>query len=801
MDRTVLLEEKSRTEACLTKMIEEALDAFHRRLVVIFGENINEVLSFIIQKHRALKMLRSLEDDFVVFVDYYSEGSEHFSTLVNILSSSNFPVENIKHYTYEDSNKLLGTTNDILIMDMSRGARPNDIGRLIETVRGGGLAVLYNLSLDVNKPWETSIHKSLVHPPYTWENINKRFEEFFVRKIIEAPCAWILDGWKIIKGDFLNPPKFIRERPEIHEESKVPKRLYKLALTNDQVKALQLMGEVIRKKGKSALLITSNRGRGKSALLGLCAAMLLHFGFQRILITAPTSEESQIIFGMVEKGLNALDEKFTKETYEELPRIKCGRGIAEFNLPQKALKKDADVLIVDEAAGIPVPILFAFTERFRKVIFASTVHGYEGAGRGFSLRFLRTLQQNKEINLHKIELREPIRYAPNDPVEEWLYKVLLLDAEPADLETAALKEIRPEEFKYERINLDEWFRYNEKKLREFVGIYVLAHYRNRPDDLLILGNAPHHSARAIISKTGEIVTALHIAEEGQMTDDLISLVLIGNPPSGNLIPSCIIKYCPPFVEFARLKGLRVVRIAVHPDLIGRGLGSLALKSLYEEAINEGFDWIGASFGADKVLLNFWLKNEFIPIHISPMRNIVSGEYSVIVVKPLNKKTENLIKGIYAEFKIRLLNSLSDTYFNLEPETAVQLLSVDIWDHLERPSLTPSQIERLVSYVKGSLAYEGACDAIRQILIAHFLSSGKLRSPMNTRAEVALVSRCLQCRSWDKTANTVKIRSVDLKSELRLHVGKLIEYYLEGDKKVFPKQYNERKSRHNGLNLT
>ncbi|MBS7604931.1 MAG: hypothetical protein QXR84_02085 [Candidatus Bathyarchaeia archaeon] len=47
--------------------------------------------SFLILKHRELKVLRGLEDDSVVFIDYYCE----------------------KRYKYEDSNKLLGTTNNI----------------------------------------------------------------------------------------------------------------------------------------------------------------------------------------------------------------------------------------------------------------------------------------------------------------------------------------------------------------------------------------------------------------------------------------------------------------------------------------------------------------------------------------------------------------------------------------------------------------------------------------------------------------------------------------------------------------
>lgn len=765
-------------EILLTRMIEEALDAFHRRLIVITGENSNDVLTFLILKHRALKMLKGINGDNIIYVDHYSEESEQFKMLVDVLENSGVPKECVRHYPYEESHKILGTTNDILIMEMSVGARPNDIGRLVETVRGGGLIILYNLDLKVDKPWETSIHRNLLFSLHPQKSLNKRFEEFFVKKLLEAQGVWILDNWKIVKGDFLNPPKIIRERPKIPEKSKFLKKLYELALTEDQVKALQMIEETIGRERhrRSALLITSNRGRGKSALLGLSAVMLLYLGVRKIIITAPNSEESQIVFGMIERGLEALGESFLKEVREGMPRIRCKRGGIEFNLPQKALRESADVLMVDEAAGIPVPILFAFTERFPKVIFASTIHGYEGAGRGFSLRFLRALRQNKEIVLHKIEIKEPIRYAPNDPIEKWLYDTLLLDAEPADISEDVIEEIRPEECKYEKVDLDRWFKLDERKLREFIGIYVLAHYRNRPDDLLILGDAPHHSARAVIAKSGEIIGALHVAEEGEMSSEAINLVLTGNPPPGNLIPSCIIKYYPPYSNFAQLKGMRVVRIAVHPSLIGKGIGSLAIRNLCDEARSEGFDWVGASFGADKVLLNFWLKNGFIPVHISPMRNIVSGEYSVVVVKPLSMRAESLMREVYMEFKIRLLNSLSDTYFSLEPEVAVQLLGINMWDHLEKPSLTKSQIERLFSYAKGSLSYEGACDAVKQILMAHFLSSGSSRLALDPKDEVKLVARCLQCRSWDRVANVVKVSSIDLKYEMREHMEALIKHY-------------------------
>jgi tRNA(Met) cytidine acetyltransferase len=54
-------------------------------------------------------------------------------------------------------------------------------------------------------------------------------------------------------------------------------------------------------------------------------------------------------------------------------------------------------------------------------------------------------------------------------------------------------------------------------------------------------------------------------------------------------------------EFSRLRGLRVVRIATHPELMRKGFGSLALTKLCEEAVEKGYDWVGASFEANASL--------------------------------------------------------------------------------------------------------------------------------------------------------------------------------------------------------
>lgn len=740
--------------------------AFHRRLLVVYGRESEDVLVYILSKHRALK---NGEEEKVIYVG--PEEISNYEILVKRLEEKSYPIGNVKFYAFKETHRLMGTTNDVLILDMSLGARPNDVGRLIETVKGGGLVILYNLNLNVEKPWSTSLHKKLISPPYCESDIKMRFEKYFIRKILEDQSIWILDGWNIVRGNLLNPPTTLREKPSPPKRSRIPKVIYDLALTQDQIDSLECI-ERFARKNRSIIVMTSNRGRGKSALLGLAVVPLMLFGARRILVTAPACEETQVVFDMAEKALKTIGEEVEKEHSENLTfRLSCNKGILEFIQPYRLLKEKADVVLVDEAAGIQVPLLFEIAKKFPKVIFASTVHGYEGAGRGFSLRFLKRLEKIDGIILYKIELKEPIRYALDDPVEKWLYDTLLLNAEPAEVEES---EVKLDDCTYVKPDLDLWFGEDEEHLRQFIGIYVLAHYRNRPDDLLILGDAPHHSARAVLSASGKVLVALQVSEEGCV--DIVEDVLTGVPPPGHLIPSCIIKYYPHYAEFSKLKGLRVVRIATHPEFMGKGLGSLAIEELCAEAEANGFEWIGASFGADVKLINFWLKNGFIPVHISPMRNMVSGEFSVIFVKPLTEKSGEIVRVVHREFKLRLIESLPDIYFDLEPMIVARLLKSQKWNVREKPYLTNSQKNRLLQYTSGTLAYEGACDAIKQFVKSHFLSSGDARINLSLDVEAKLITKCLQAKPWRHVAKIFQTPQSTLKTELRTYIGKMVDYY-------------------------
>ena len=90
--------------------------------------------------------------------------------------------------------------------------------------------------------------------------------------------------------------------------------------------------------------------------------------------------------------------------------------------------------MVDEAAALPVPLLKRLLLHAPRIVFSTTVQGYEGTGRGFTLRFSHILNQHRP-QWRKVLLAQPIRWADGCPVEAWLARTLLLN-EPAAQDTA-----------------------------------------------------------------------------------------------------------------------------------------------------------------------------------------------------------------------------------------------------------------------------------------------------------------------------------------------------------------------------
>jgi tRNA(Met) cytidine acetyltransferase len=216
-----------------------------------------------------------------------------------------------------------------------------------------------------------------------------------------------------------------------------------------------------------------------------------------------------------------------------------------------------------------------------------------------------------------------------------------------------------------------------------------------------------------------------------------------------------------------------VRIATHLEVQGMGIGSFLLDKIVREAESRGYSWVGAGFGVTRELLNFWVKNGFLPVHFSPDRNRVSGEYTSIVIRPITKKWEDLVRLAVNEFSIKLVESLHSVYWDLEPDVVYYLFKTALGNILyaDNLKLTDIQWRRLDAYLKGIMTYESVADAVN-IVIKKALLSGKFKELEEEEAVVG-IARALQGRLWDAIFDELHISKGKAISALRRLTQKII----------------------------
>ena len=253
---------------------------------------------------------------------------------------------------------------------------------------------------------------------------------------------------------------------------------------------------------------------------------------------------------------------------------------------------------------------------------ASTINGYEGTGRSLSLKLIQQLRESTRPSLTKesqtnqndttpassktsnvksapksrvlreIKLETPIRYAAGDKVESWLNKLLCLDATvlPKAIHQGCPHPSTCELFYVNRDTLFSFHPASEAFLQRMMALYVASHYKNQPNDLQLMSDAPAHHLFVLLppikddeSHLPEPLVVLQVALEGNISKRAIMDGLSrGLRAGGDMIPWLITQQ---FQEskFALLSGARIVRIATHPDYsnvsyIGCFKGLLILKS-------------------------------------------------------------------------------------------------------------------------------------------------------------------------------------------------------------------------------
>lgn len=579
----------------------------------------------------------------------------------------------------------------------------------------------------------------------------------------------------------------LAELKESLQDTEPVSSLVKNARTIDQAKAILTFVEAISEKSlRSTVALTAGRGRGKSAALGIAMASAVAYGYSNIFVTSPSPENLKTLFEFVFKTFDALgyeehlDYDIVQPTNPDFNKaivrvniFKQHRQTIQYIQPQDAhVLGQAELVVIDEAAAIPLPLVRKLLGPYL-VFMASTINGYEGTGRSLSLKLIQQLREqsrgfvgknaddgaegivvgrNLEAKksegvdslggrtLKEVKLEEPIRYAPEDPVEKWLNKVLCLDASIVSKNIQGCP--HPSECELYYVNRDTLFSYHpvsETFLQRMMSLYVASHYKNSPNDLQLMSDAPAHHLFVLLPPVNEKTSSLpdplvvvQVCLEGEISrQTVINSLARGQRPAGDMIPWLISQQYQDD-DFASLSGARVVRIATHPDYAKMGYGSRALDlltSFYQGKVSSlseagdaddealahvedyelenaniktdqvkvrdpskmpplltkisekrahRLDYLGVSYGLTPSLHKFWKRAGFVPLYMRQTANDLTGEHTCVMIKALTKAEDSRVAN--TEWLDAFARDFSKRFINLlsynfRDFTAVNALSI------------------------------------------------------------------------------------------------------------------------------
>ena len=662
------------------------------------------------------------------------------------------------------AGELLGTTHKALVLDCHEECRPNAIGRSVGAVDGGGLLVFCVPPLDAWPNQQDAFDESLAAPPFDVADVAGNFRSRLVELLRSHPGIAVVsvetDGSATVERSGLTDPatRIRSKAPEIPTETDFPADVYDRCLTGDQVSAVRAL-EGLAEAG-TAVVVEADRGRGKSSAGGLAAGALARAG-RDVLVTAPQYRSAAEVFARAQEVLTDAD-TLAGDPEEDARVLETGDdagGRIRFANPTAAaeLPADPDAVIVDEAAALPVKLLERFLDA-PAVAFTTTIHGYEGAGRGFSVRFREHLEDS-DFAVTDVSMTDPIRYAAGDPVEVWAFRALLLDAGPA---VAPLVESAdPTSVEYRQFDPTDLLA-DEHLLREVFGLLVAAHYQTEPDDLARLLDAPNVTVRALTHE-GRVVSVALLAREGTLPADVRASMYEGGRVRGNMIPDVLTSQLRD--EAAAVPaGLRVLRIATHHAVRSRGLGSALLSKVRREFASD-VDWLGTGYGATPELLEFWQGNGYSTVHLSTTRNEASGEYSAVMLDPTSDAGRALADRHGRWFVGRIVAMLSDPLDDMDPDVVrAALRSVDV-----TPMLDLSEWERrlLVGMTAGAGIFDTSPRPLRRLTVRALVDADDgpeaVRTPeerlLTPGQERLLVRKALQGDTWEGVSEALGFHSV------------------------------------------
>ncbi len=452
-------------------------------------------------------------------------------------------------------------------------------------------------------------------------------------------------------------------------------------LTQEQLRAVKQIVQVVKGHRNRPLVLTADRGRGKSSALAIaCAELLKNAQTQiNIAITATHRKSIDVFFTQLAQSLKG-EQTAADINVSASNRIEHENGSVQFLAVDELIKTKTtfNLVLVDEAASIPLYFLNQLLAKHHRMVFASTVHGYEGAGRSFTLKFQKNVAQ-KYPEGRTLNISQPIRWAENDPVESFIYDLCLLNAETAKLSNNVLTELSDSAihgdslFEFTQVSRNSLM-LNKLLLQQVFAVLVTAHYQTSPNDLrLLLDN--ENITLVTLSYQKQLLGVALLLNEGSNTDEKLKGLIQSNQRrlKDQFIPQSLLTHCGEENSFNYLY-LRVMRIAIVPELQAKGLGSVFLSYIESYASQHAIDFIGTSFGANKTLLNFWQKQGYKIARIGFTKDKASGEHSALLLKAINSSNNEYLDTIEDNFYQSFDYLLAEQYKELLPELVWQIMT-------------------------------------------------------------------------------------------------------------------------------
>ncbi|MDH5885867.1 GNAT family N-acetyltransferase [Vibrio splendidus] len=618
----------------------------------------------------------------------------------SIFQIGGVPFDDVTHAPVKKGQQLLGRECQILVCDFRDQFDANGFSAALGSLVGGGLL--------------------LVLPP----NVNEAEEG-------RSSCF----GQRWLKGHFdkLISVSQANEAVDVTQASNAfpPKQNAEIGLDRfeQQNMAVELVKKVLSGHRKRPLILTADRGRGKSSTLGIAAAQLLveRHGLD-IIVTAPSVKAIEPVFSHAIQRLEVIE-------VVNATHIRHQGGSLRFVAPDDLLKSkpDCDLLLVDEAAAIPIPMLKFMVGIYHRMVFSTTVHGYEGSGRGFGIKFESWLSVHRP-GWKGFKLEQPIRWNNNDPLEAWLFDCFLLGND-ASLSDSAIHELDNfSDQTINQLNLVELSKAdclaNPHKLQRCFSLLVDAHYQTSPNDLMQFLN---NSAIRLYAawRQDECLGCMLVTKEGGLDKDLIVQIQTGKRrPQGHLAPVLLANQlgC---TEAATSRCLRVMRIAVSTPHQGLGIGGWMLAKLSEQTSQA--DYLATSFGATSELISFWRDNDFVPVHIGHQRDQASGCHSVLMVKALTSNSQSWINQALSHFERSYCFLVSGSLVSLETEMVRVLLPKSV------NTVSEFETQLVRNYVNGGNSYDAISFSVLNLIL--------LGNDRNIGISDLLIAKVVQQKEW------------------------------------------------------